>query len=115
MLAIDTTHCQWSGGYFVRRLKIDSSYTIDPSLNVRWLLSKIISTSDLTGFDASTHDFDFIVINTWGKFLGKMNERLFATLSCVKERKDLRIKVINLNCDIQKSWNVSKDNMIVFN
>ena len=114
VITIDTTHCQWSGGYFVRRLKKDTTYAIDSSLDVRWLLSNIISTPDSTGI-SSKDDFDFLVINTWGKFIGKMNERLFATISSVKERKDIRIKVINLNCDVQKSWNVSKDNMIVFN
>ena len=115
MIAPDTTKCQWSGGYFVRRLKTDTIYATDSSLDVRSLLSKIISTADSTSVNFAKDDFDFLVINTWGKFLGKYNERLFATSEEVKKRKDLRIKVINLNLDMQKSWNIQKGDQLRFN
>ena len=58
-------------------------------------------------------DFDFIVVNTWAKFLGKYNERLFLVNETVKKRTDLKILMINLNIDMQKSWNLSEDQKII--
>jgi hypothetical protein len=113
-ITIDTVHCQWSGGYFVNRLNKDTLYLQEPSLDVRKLLSMIISIPDSLTPSLSKGDFDFIVINIWAKFIGKMNERLFATIPVAEKRKDLKIVFINLNIDIQKSWNIPKDRIFNF-
>jgi hypothetical protein len=113
-ITIDTVHCQWSGGYFVNRLKKDTIYQLEPLLDVEKLLSMLILFPDSSIKIPVKGEFDFLVINTWGKFIGKVNERLFATIPAAENRKDLRIIIVNLNIDLQKSWKLTKDQMIRF-
>ncbi|MCX6246650.1 MAG: hypothetical protein NTW10_02850 [Bacteroidetes bacterium] len=107
-IATDSARCQWSGGYFVDHLKKDTVYQFDTFIDIEKLFSEIVAVPDPSTKLPVRGEFDFLVINTWAKFIGKMNERLFETIPSAQKRKDLRILVINLNVDIQKSWNMTK-------
>jgi hypothetical protein len=113
-ITIDTVHCQWSGGYFVNRLKKDTTYQLDSLLEVKKLLSMLTLIPDSSIKIPAKGEFDYLVINTWAKFIGKINERLFATIPAAEKRTDLRIIIVNLNIDFQKSWKLTKDQMIRF-
>ena len=52
---------------------------------------------------------DFTIIVTWAKFLGTYNARLFDLADAVKQNKTARIRLIWLNADMQKSWNLTKE------
>ena len=54
------------------------------------------------------------VIITWAKFIGKMNERLFVVSESVKDNKNAKIRLILLNSDMQKSWNLNESQKIKF-
>jgi hypothetical protein len=107
-IATDSSRCQWSGGYLIDHLKRDTVYPVETLLDIEKLFSEIVAVPDPSTKLPARGEFDFLVINTWAKFIGKMNERLFETIPSARKRKDLRILVINLNVDIQKSWNMTK-------
>ncbi len=111
----DTSKCQWSGGYFIRHLKADSSYEVAASFPFDSLFALLRPLFDTTALPVvKKGDFDFIVLNTWAMFIGTMNERLFATVEPAKERSDLKILVLNLNLDMQDEWALKDDNRIKF-
>jgi hypothetical protein len=116
LIEIDTTHCQWSGGYAVERLKKDTVYSINDSISLTGITSFIMPLFDTSGHvDTRKGAYDFIVVNTWAKFIGRLNERIFLSVESVKKREDLKILVINLNLDMQESWHLDKEHRIKLN
>ncbi len=57
-------------------------------------------------------EYDAYVIITWGVFaeINDSNETAFNWYQSLKNNKDLNIKVILLNLDIQDTWQISEDN-----
>jgi hypothetical protein len=116
LIEIDTTHCQWSGGYAVERLKKDTVYPVNESISLFAITSFIRPLFDTSGYsDIRKGGYDFIVVNTWAKFIGRLNERIFLSVESVKQRTDLNILVINLNLDMQESWHLEKVHRIKLN
>jgi hypothetical protein len=109
----DTSLCQWSGGYLIEHLKTDSAYSVSDKFSFGMICSAIRPLFDSTDrFSVKPGDYDFIVVNTWARFIGRLNDRIFSAGEVVKERPDLKILVLNLNLDMQKSWNLNKDQRI---
>lgn len=109
----DTAHCQWSGGYLLKQLKKDSAYQLTDNLSFSKFNSMIMPMFDSLGrFEINKGEYDFIVLNTWAKFIGKMNKRIFCLNEVSQTRPDLKLLVINLNMDMQKSWKLNKDQQI---
>ena len=111
----DTTKCQWSGGYFIRQLKKDSIYAVAATIPFDEFYAMLRPLFDTPSMPVVARgEYDFIVVNTWVMFIGKMNERLFATVVPARERDDLKILVINVNLDMQKDWALDEENRIKF-
>jgi hypothetical protein len=112
----DTSRCQWSGGYMVAHLKTDSAYLVSDTYSFNDFVPMMTPLFDsIQPLQVVPGEFDFIIVNTWAKFLGKFNERLFSLSETIRERPDLKILVINLNLDMQRSWNLRKDQKITLN
>ena len=107
---IDSTKCQWSGGYYTSKLKSDTSYQVDTNYRYQEILSSLTPLKK----GEYKENFDFTVIVTWAVFLGKYNERQFIVSKAARENKNARIRVILLNIDTQKSWNLQKDKTLKF-
>lgn len=109
-MARDTTHCQWSGGTQVQHLKKDTTYTCYDDLNFSDIWPYIKPLSDTVVKPVvNPGDYDFILLYTWGSFMGKLNERVFVVNDAIETRPDLKILLVYLNFDMQRSWNLSKD------
>jgi hypothetical protein len=112
----DTSRCQWSGGYAIEHLKKDSAYSCTDLFSFSKLYTSIRPLFDSIALpDIKQGEFDFIAVNTWARFIGKLNERIFSVDGAVKKRPDLKILVINLNLDMQKVWQLRKDQRIKLN
>jgi hypothetical protein len=114
LLQRDTAQCQWAGKDKISSLKPDSVYSKCNDLHLNQVLPKI---QPLTGNPEPSDSLaapDFTVLVTWGMFLGKYNYRLFDLDSAVKQNKTARIRLIWLNIDMQKSWNLPKDQRMKF-
>ncbi len=111
---VDSNKCQWSGGYFIARLKRDTLYATDTSNRYQTLLKSIVPLAPATtdGEDAGPCDFTLLV--PWGKFIGRYNERLFANDLAIGKNRGVTIRVIYLNIDMQKSWNLREDQKLIF-
>jgi hypothetical protein len=116
LIEMDTNHCQWSGGYAIEHLKKDSVYTFNDRFSIPDIYSVIRPLYDsITPVVITKGEYDFIIVNTWAKFLGKLNERLFSVDESVKLRPDLKLLVINLNMDMQGTWHLNKEQRIELN
>jgi hypothetical protein len=103
--------CQWSGGAFLQKYSKDSTYSIDSAFRLSSLINKIIPIIP----EEQLHDpvnYDLTVIEIWAKFIGKYNERLFCVSDVAKNRHDLKIRIVLLNMDMLKDWNLNKDQML---
>ena len=105
----DTTQCQWSGFDVIKGLNPDSVYQKLTGLQLGEILDHIHPIGSDAGSDTTMNHPDFTVIITWAKFLGSFNSRLFELSDAVKQNKTARIRIIWLNIDIQKSWNLTSD------
>lgn len=108
----DTSKCQWSAGYFISQLDKDSVYHSDTSYTFQHLMTEIFPLSGADQTD--TCHYDFTVLITWAKFLGKFNDRLFSVEEAVKQRPDLKLRLIFLNVDMQKSWRLTDQQKMLF-
>jgi len=103
--------CQWSGGAFLQQYSKDSIYTIDSNFQLKSLTTKIIPIMADEELKDST-DYDLTIIGIWANFIGKYNERLFCVSDVAKNRQDLKLRIILLNMDMLKDWNLNKDQML---
>jgi len=58
-------------------------------------------------------DPDFIVVINWGCFAGKLNQRFFDVSAMVSEKRNIRIRLVFLNIDMQKGWELTKDQKLM--
>jgi hypothetical protein len=109
----DSSSCQWSTAGYLGRLRPDSAYEVIPVKDWDLILQDIVPFSDggaPPSFD--TNRYDFLIIYSWAIFMHKYNERQFLISKAAAENHDSRIKVIPVNIDVQKSWDLSKDKWI---
>jgi hypothetical protein len=104
--------CQWSGYDLVRSLHADSIYQTCNDLQPGEILRQIkpFGPDSLTAGNQGNTDFTIIV--TWARFIGTYNARLFALSEAINQNKSARIRIIWLNIDLQKSWNLRKDQIM---
>jgi hypothetical protein len=103
--------CQWSGGAFLHQFSKDSTYSIDSAFQLSSFNNKIIPILPEEQLHDSG-DYDLTIIEIWAKFIGKYNERLFCVSDVAKNRHDLKIRIVLLNMDMLKDWNLNKDQML---
>ncbi len=103
----DTSKCQWSGGYFVSNLRSDTIYRVDTAYTLQKLMSYFIPLNKTTSIDTSSADY--IVVIAWATFLGQYNERLFSICKAIQENKKVTVKPVFLCTDIQKAWNLTRE------
>jgi len=82
----------------------DTVYHTDPLYRVDHLMEHLIPLNGSTKID--TCGADYLAVVTWGRFLGKYNERLFSVRKSAEENKFARVKTIFLCLDMQKEWNL---------
>ncbi len=111
---VDSNKCQWSGGYYIARLRRDTVYFADTSNRYQTLVKNLVPLDPERANGNDTARFDFTLLVPWGKFIGSYNERLFTNDLAVKKNTNARIRVIYLNIDMQKSWNLKKDQGLIF-
>ncbi|MEI7980202.1 MAG: hypothetical protein WCI71_01025 [Bacteroidota bacterium] len=112
LLYRDTIKCQWAGADFIRSLDRDSSYMKTEGLVLSQVFSRIKPIELHSGSDDQEINPDFTMVITWAKFLGKYNYRLFDLTAAVAENKGAIIRLIYLNIDMQKSWNIPEKHKI---
>jgi hypothetical protein len=103
--------CQWSGGAFLQHYSKDSTYSIDNTFQLNSIITKIIPIIP-EGKLKDTIDYDLTIIGIWANFIGKYNERIFCVSDVAKNRQDLKLRIIFLNIDMLKEWNLNKDQML---
>jgi hypothetical protein len=106
MLAKDTTRCQWAGNDVIRTLHNDTVYRIDTSFNFSRLEGCISPFGICRCPDVMERKPDFVVVITWGKFLGRYNYRLFDLNEAIIQNRSAVIRTVWLNIDMQKLWNL---------
>lgn len=111
---VDSNKCQWSGVYYIARLRRDTIYFTDTANRYQSLVPYILPLGQGPGLNQDTVRYDFTLLIPWGKFIGRYNERLFASDLAVKQNPNAKIRIIYLNIDMQKSWNLRKDQYLVF-
>jgi hypothetical protein len=111
----DTATCQWSVANAVREMKKDSLYRIDKSRKYEDLMSSLVPLTGISFLSKDMKEYDYTVIFTWAKYIGKLNERLFEITEAARNNSNANIRVIALNVDMQKSWNLRKDQRIRIN
>lgn len=109
----DTSKCQWSVTSFIRDLGMKSIFLIDTLYGFRKVASKLIPLAGNEYQDSLFKTVDYFVLITWGKFAGKLNQRLFDAATEIRENKQTGIQLIFVNIDMQKSWRLRKDQKLV--
>jgi len=102
---IDTSKCQWSGGYHISTFKKDTVYHVDTTHSFVNLMARLMPLSRETVLDTANADYYAVV--TWGTFLGKYNERLFIIREGSDEQKEVTVKAVFINIDMLKEWNLT--------
>jgi hypothetical protein len=108
----DSSSCQWSAGSYIQELKKDTVYRIDESHKFPALIPSLVPLTGQTLFAMNAPGYDYTVIFTWAKYIGKLNERLFCINEAAKNNHNANIRVISLNVDMQKSWDLRKDQKV---
>ena len=109
LLQRDTAKCQWSGYEVIKGLKTDSAYLCQDGIQLSDIVDHLHQIGRGSANDSLKPHPDFTIIVTWAKFLGTYNARLFDLADAVKQNKTARIRLIWLNADMQKSWNLTKE------
>jgi hypothetical protein len=106
----DTSKCIWSGSTQIKNIVNDSAIILYDKFSGEKLLKSLVPLWDTATYHLPERgDFDFLVINSWAKFVGKFSERLFITGKYGESVTKPRFRVIYLNIDMQKSWNLKED------
>lgn len=109
LLQRDTARCQWAGYEKIRTLKPDSSYRLSDDLEMNRVLSGITPMDRDPSRDSLLPGPDFTVVVTWAKFIGKYNSRLFVLNEAAGLNRMAVIRMVWLNIDIQRDWNLPKN------
>ena len=57
--------------------------------------------------DISSDDYDIYVLINWAIFLDSNNETSFNWYTSLKNNKELKIKVLLINLDVQETWQLT--------
>ncbi|WP_291113737.1 hypothetical protein [Flavobacterium sp. UBA6135] len=87
----------------ILKSKYDSNQKITTWMND----FKILGKNDLL-----SEDYDIYILINWAIFLDSNNEISFNWYKSLKSNKDLKIKVILINLDVQESWNLTEGQKI---
>ncbi len=109
----DTSKCQWSVASLIHALGTDKEYVADTSYRFEEFSKGLVFLSGSKFPDSFSIQFDYIVVITWGKFAGKLNQRLFDAEKIETGDFTKKIKLIFLNFDMQKSWNLTKKQKLI--
>lgn len=104
----DTNKCQWSVNAFIENLEHQKDFLADTSFRFQDLDKCLVPLVN-DGICREMMDPDFIVVINWGCFAGKLNQRFFDVSAMDGEKRDIRIRLVFLNIDMQKSWELTKD------
>ena len=104
----DSASCQWSAAAYIEKLRSDTSYKTDASRKFSGVFASMIPLSGHGGYEANDN-YDYTVVFTWAKFIGKLNDRLFCIHEAALKNTRANIRVISLNVDMQKSWNLREN------
>jgi hypothetical protein len=55
------------------------------------------------------NSFDLYIVITWGKFLNSESETSLNWFSNIRKVKEMKIKILLLNLDLQEKWNLTDD------
>jgi hypothetical protein len=100
----DSASCQWSASAYIQQLKKDTVYMIDDSHKFSSIISSLTPLNGQNLNVMNAQNYDYTVVFTWAKYIGKLNERLFRINEFAKNNPYAKIRVISLNVDVQKSW-----------
>jgi hypothetical protein len=104
----DPKSCQWSAVGYIEKLKRDTTYSVDTTHNFFSVLPSLVHLNGQSMVNGNPQDYDYIVLFTWAKFIGKINERLFAINEAAKNNPNASIRVISLNVDMLDSWGLKE-------
>ena len=82
---------------------LKSKYDINETISTRLKDYKILGNNDVL-----TEQYDIYILINWAIFLDSNNETSFNWYKSLKSNKDLKIKVILINLDVQESWNLTE-------
>jgi hypothetical protein len=110
LVARDTLKCIWSGSTQIKNIVNDSPIILFDRFSGERLLTSLVPLWDTATYHIPERGtYDFLIINSWAKFIGKFSERLFSTGKYAESFSNPRFRVIWLNVDMQKSWNLRED------
>ncbi len=109
----DTSKCQWSVASLIHTLETDKEYVADTSYRFEELSKELVFLNGRDFPDSFFIPYDYVVVITWGKFAGKLNQRLFDVEKQETGDFTKKIKLIFLNFDMQKSWNLTKKQKLI--
>ena len=111
----DSSTCQWSAVNYVEKLKKDTVYRVDESHKLSSVIATLIPLNMKASQTVNAPGYDYTVIFTWAKYIGKLNKRLFCINEAAQNNPHAKIRVISLNVDMQKSWNLQKSQKVKIN
>ena len=82
---------------------LKSKYDVNETISTRLKDYKILGNNDVL-----TEQYDIYILINWAIFLDSNNETSFNWYKSLKSNKDLKIKVILINLDVQESWNLTE-------
>ena len=82
---------------------LKSKYDVNETISTRLRDYKILGNNDVL-----TEQYDIYILINWAIFLDSNNETSFNWYKSLKSNKDLKIKVILINLDVQESWNLTE-------
>jgi hypothetical protein len=108
LLGRDSLKCQWATYVEIAELHPDSSYHLEPGLNVDNILGSIVPLVNTDSFTRVATNSKFTVVVTWAKYLGKINQQLFGFDKALLANQTTSIRWIWLNMDMQQSWGLEE-------
>ena len=105
----DSASCQWSAAGYIAKLKKDTTYRTDESRMISSVIPSLMPVTGCASPDLQGQGFDYTIIFTWAKYIGKLNDRLFRINEIAKNNPRARLRVISLNVDMQQSWCLRED------
>jgi len=113
LLQRDTSQCQWAGGDVISQLVPDTGSNGSGSFRLDKIMDRIVplGAGEVVQMNA---DPDFTLVVVWAEFLGKYNYRLFDLEKAVRRNSTARIRLIWLNVDMMKSWQLSGSQKMTF-
>lgn len=113
------TDCNANVGPFLKNASSINEMVCDTNIHLSKYEGKLKNMK--TGEDllfSSEGPINAYVVIHWAKYLGKINvDKSFDWITVIEEANDSgsKIKLIFLNCDYQKAWNISEKDMPKFN